>query len=489
MTLKGILTILFIVAALAVVIWQFNILPEGDKPIVAAINMWSGYSGILYENGGLIASEESRFFKEYGIKVELKIIDNPESAVNAWKADEVDCYWQTVDAWTTQAGGLLGDGPWIGFYVDNSFGGDVCVATAAINTIADLRDKKIACALGAPSNTLILRMLQSAGMTVNDVTLVGVPSALEAVQYMKNGQVDAAVVWSPDDEDIMNAMPGVHRLWSTREAPEIIADIMPFKKSFVDANPEKVQKFITGWLAGNAMVNSNSAAKEEAIRLLAVAFNTPEDFFRATLDKAKLATLGDNKNFFGLEPNFRGMTGERLYNESGQLYAAAGMMSTVLPAWRLVADPSILRKITLSGPQHAAHPGPSFAPPTEEILSQKPVSTKRVSIEFATNSDVLDGMAKTQIDREIVSILRANSNVYARLDGHTDSTGSDAVNLPLSRKRAQAVKNYLVNIHGFDPDRLIVDGYGSSQPFESNATEIGRAHNRRTEIRLLPIKQ
>ena len=63
--------------------------------------------------------------------------------------------------------------------------------------------------------------------------------------------------------------------------------------------------------------------------------------------------------------------------------------------------------------------------------------------------------------------------------GHTDDTGTETDNLKLSQERAQAVKDFLVEFYGIDPDRLVARGYGESQPVASNTTEGGRARNRR----------
>lgn len=68
------------------------------------------------------------------------------------------------------------------------------------------------------------------------------------------------------------------------------------------------------------------------------------------------------------------------------------------------------------------------------------------------------------------------------LAGHTDSIGTDAYNLKLSMRRAEAVKNYLVSNFGINAERLYPRGYGESQPTADNSTKEGRQHNRRVEV-------
>ncbi|HEY8878307.1 MAG TPA: OmpA family protein, partial [Roseateles sp.] len=72
-------------------------------------------------------------------------------------------------------------------------------------------------------------------------------------------------------------------------------------------------------------------------------------------------------------------------------------------------------------------------------------------------------------------------NVRVTIVGHTDSTGSDAINDPLSRERALSVRDYL-SARGVAPSRISVAGRGSHEPVASNDTEAGRAANRRVEI-------
>lgn len=84
-----------------------------------------------------------------------------------------------------------------------------------------------------------------------------------------------------------------------------------------------------------------------------------------------------------------------------------------------------------------------------------------------------------------VEALKAWGDVNIEVAGHTDSMGSDAYNMKLSRQRAEAVRNFLIS-RGVAADRLTAKGYGESQPVADNATEEGRFKNRRVE--LAPLK-
>ncbi len=77
--------------------------------------------------------------------------------------------------------------------------------------------------------------------------------------------------------------------------------------------------------------------------------------------------------------------------------------------------------------------------------------------------------------------LSQQTSMEVRIVGHTDSTGSDAINNPLSVSRAQSARDYLV-VRGVDSRRISVDGRGSREPVADNATAEGRARNRRIDI-------
>ena len=80
-----------------------------------------------------------------------------------------------------------------------------------------------------------------------------------------------------------------------------------------------------------------------------------------------------------------------------------------------------------------------------------------------------------------VAALKEWGDVNVEVAGHTDSMGSDKYNMGLSLRRAEAVRNYLVD-KGIPAERLTVKAYGESQPVADNATEEGRFQNRRVEL-------
>ena len=98
---------------------------------------------------------------------------------------------------------------------------------------------------------------------------------------------------------------------------------------------------------------------------------------------------------------------------------------------------------------------------------------------FASNSSTLpDSVFELEIMREF---MINKPSVVVRIEGHTDSKGSKTLNKILSFKRAESVRNYLVN-KGINPSRVLTDGLGDSRPIADNSTDFGRRLNRRTEV-------
>jgi outer membrane protein OmpA-like peptidoglycan-associated protein len=102
------------------------------------------------------------------------------------------------------------------------------------------------------------------------------------------------------------------------------------------------------------------------------------------------------------------------------------------------------------------------------------------SLLFTSGKSTLIPGAPEKLDT-VVDALREYQDRRVTIEGYSDSTGRPSVNLRLSEKRAQAVKDYLVR-HGIEPDRIITRGMGSENPVDSNSTPEGRANNRRVEI-------
>lgn len=102
---------------------------------------------------------------------------------------------------------------------------------------------------------------------------------------------------------------------------------------------------------------------------------------------------------------------------------------------------------------------------------------------FATNKADLNANSKSAL-ANFSKTLRENNLLSVDIYGHTDSTGNDGINIPLSNKRAQSVESYLKSCGVSASQFKNVSGKGSSEPVADNSTVEGRKQNRRVEVYL-----
>jgi OOP family OmpA-OmpF porin len=102
----------------------------------------------------------------------------------------------------------------------------------------------------------------------------------------------------------------------------------------------------------------------------------------------------------------------------------------------------------------------------------------KVNVEFASGKAEVQGLYRAQL-QELADFLKSHPNTTAVIEGHTDSSGSAALNKKLSQARAEAVKNYLIKEFSIESRRLSASGFGSEKPIAGNDTLEGRQKNRR----------
>ncbi len=169
---------------------------------------------------------------------------------------------------------------------------------------------------------------------------------------------------------------------------------------------------------------------------------------------------------------------------------AATIFGPVAPATR-VAERFIWSSEGAAAPSSTARESPASAP------APATASASRASTCDAFMSALL-ASATIEFDKGRATIRPANAQLIdgivgialtcpgvLQIEGHTDNAGSPEMNADLSRRRANAVRDALVQ-RGVAPDRISADGYGATRPIADNSDEAGRARNRRIEVRVVP---
>jgi len=466
---------------------------DGDENTLRVqLVMWGGYAPGLYFNEGAEANTRSRYFKDYNMKVDFKMENDLMNALNAWIADEYDILVQTADAFSfyTAPDELAALKPKAFMQVDWSRGGDAIIVKRGINSVNDLKGKKIALAVPAPAQTMLVTALESAGLSMDDVELIKTSDNLKAAELFRSPDVDAAVVWSPDDIIATRDVPGSKILLTTREQSHIIGDIMFAKEDVMESKREMFNAFYEGWMKAVAELK-NPANTEKAAKYLAEFTEVSVEDSKGMMENVYYSSHGDNLNFFGLNNSFKGMKGGDLYDKMNTKFVQMGDNEKLGPSWRGVINTGPIRSAdaNLQGARYAAEKDKSFKPATQADKSIPAFAIKPISINFSSGQYALTENAKTIIDLQFAEIAKSFGNVKVRVEGNTDNVGAKAMNLQLSQKRAQAVVDYLKTAYGMSTNRFVIVGNGPDKPVkgcESNQTEQCKAKNRRTEFQLIP---
>jgi len=127
----------------------------------------------------------------------------------------------------------------------------------------------------------------------------------------------------------------------------------------------------------------------------------------------------------------------------------------------------------------------------EEVVVAEPAEAVRVELDVKFDFDKAQVKPESYGDiKNLADFLTQYPQTTTVVEGHTDSVGSDAYNQTLSERRANAVRDVLVNQYGVDASRVNAAGYGESRPVADNVSDAGRAVNRRVEAEVeAQIKQ
>ncbi|MGM9705751.1 MAG: OmpA family protein, partial [Prevotella sp.] len=121
----------------------------------------------------------------------------------------------------------------------------------------------------------------------------------------------------------------------------------------------------------------------------------------------------------------------------------------------------------------------------EEVTDANGLKAVKVTFDsgilFATNKSDLNATSKTELAK-FSTVLKNNADCHVDIYGHTDSTGNDGINVPLSNRRAESVATYLKSCGVADAQLQNITGKGSAEPVADNGTAAGRQQNRRVEV-------
>jgi len=481
-----------------------------EKVVQFPINVWIGWLPIVAANGGFAPSEDSIFFRDHGFKVNLRLIDDPVVARDAFATGESHVLWGTLDMMVLFAPELMKDSrtaPRIVQQIDWSNGGDGIVVRGDVPSAQNLRGKTIVYAQNSPSQYFVNNLLINSGVQPGEVNHRYTATAFEAAAaFVADKSIDACASWAPDIYNIPERVAGTRILTTTAEANKLIADVWAVRADFAKDHPEIVEGVVEGIFKAMEQLGKDDTFKARAFQWMAEGYGMAVDEVQAMEADAHLTNFAENKSFFlnANEPaNF-----ERTWKNISFVYRELGLIDTP-QRFDEVMDFSHIKALDAAGT--FAHQKDeyrtAFVPTTySKVRAEAPILTQTIRINFYPNSANLREPRHDDIDRPIPNTLYdptvdATLEKVGRLSGqyeraviavvgHTDaSMKGQGVRFEdvkkLSLDRANAVRKALIEQFDFEPAKFVVEGEGWNQPADPQDPD-NHALNRRVEISVYP---
>ncbi|MFO1475197.1 MAG: ABC transporter substrate-binding protein [Verrucomicrobiota bacterium] len=297
-------------------------------PIKIGYSDWPGWTAWQI-------AKEKGLFKKNGVDVELvwfPIYTDSLTALNTGKIDANCSAWCDVIPPLAEGVKLK-----VVLVNDNSAGNDAVIAKPGIKSIKDLKGKTVATELGTVEHFALLQALAKNGMTEKDVDFknLAVPDAAAAFIA---GKVDAAAVWQPWINQIQKEGKGT-AIFTSKEIPGLIPDLLVFQAGFVAEHPQEVQKIVATWFDVLDFIRHH---EKEAVAIMAkVVEQKPEDYL-AFMPGTKFFDLDANLHAFENRPDDASLAGSG--KKIADFLKSIDMIKSV-PDYQGALDPTFVKAL------------------------------------------------------------------------------------------------------------------------------------------------
>jgi NitT/TauT family transport system substrate-binding protein len=236
-------------------------------------------------------AQDEGIFKRHNLPVDLKWFDGYLESISTLTAGQIDANSQTLgDTVNSVAGGA---DQVVVLVNDNSTGNDKVIVREGINSVADLKGKKVAAEEGTVDHFLLLLGLKKAGLSPRDIQFIPLETGKAAAAFV-GGQVDAVAVFAPFTTQALKRS-GSKELFSSKNFPGAISDHLVLTRKFVNEHPEQVQALVDSWFATLDYIQANQdKAYETMAKRAGVSINEYKDY----ADGTRLFTIEENLKAF-----------------------------------------------------------------------------------------------------------------------------------------------------------------------------------------------
>jgi len=475
-----------------------------EKILRFSYNVWPGWLPVIAANHGTRPTRDSIFYKKYGFRVEMVLMDNPVAARDAFAAGEVHTLWGTVDMMVLLASDLIKDSrsaPRIVQQIDWSSGGDGIVVKRPIRRLSDLHSKTVALAQYSPGEHQLNLLLLYAGLRPDDIGMRYTATAFEAsAALVSDENIDACISWAPDIYRIPERAAETQILSGSGQANKLIADVYAVRADFARDHPEIVEGLIAGIFEGMDYVKQSP---EHGARWMADAFHmTPEEVMDMRRDTHP-TNFAENAQFFLNSSNPTNF--ERTWKDASHIFEEFGRISSPVP-FDEVMDFTFLQGLqekgafahqkdestaafTPSGVRRASAESPVLTLPIRISLypnSSNPYETARDEHGNALEGKLYDPNIVATLE-QVAWLSEQSDRIVILIEGHADSSMKGQVPALTARKlsllRAEAIQRALMERFRFDPNQISIEieGRGWDVPADSDNPN-NHMLNRRVEI-------
>ncbi len=263
--------------------------------ITIGITVWPGYMPLLVAN-------DKGYFKEKGLDVELKQYPGLTEISEDYVAGKLQARGNlTLDAIKESLGGLDHR---VVLAIDYSNGADAIMARSGIDKVQDFRGKRVAYEQLSLEEFFLTWALEENEMRLSDI--IPVPADPEtAAKLLKEGKVDVAVSFEPFISQNLNSKD-FHPVYSSKDAPGLITDILTFRADFIKTNPEAVEAIMKAYF--KALVFWKEHPKE-AHEIVAKELKDTAEGISNQLQSIKMLDERDNQVAFTFAPGLRSLYG------------------------------------------------------------------------------------------------------------------------------------------------------------------------------------
>ena len=483
--------------------------PLADNTVRFSLNVWAGWGPIILANNGFKPGTLWKTPDGKEFKVELVLIDDPVAMRNAYAAGEIHIGWATLDMVPLFVDGFVKAAdsrvmPRIYQQIDWSNGGDGIVVREKIRTVADLRGKKLVLAQNSPSQYFALNMLVAGGVQPSEVQMVYTNTAFEAARAFEvQKDIAGAVSWAPDIYNLAKVR-GNRMLVTTQTANKLIADVWFARADFAKDHPGIIEALVRGIFDAMEELKLQDQ-RQLCAKLMADGYGIPASDALNMFADAHNTNCAENYQFFLNQNNPTNF--ERIWRQAYYLYRRIRAIENPPVPFDQVMDFSVIAKL-IKEPKYAAQRDEyqtTLVPRTvgEIRAESEEILTNTVVIHFYPNDWNLHRMITKKVNgkevqelydphvdavlEDIAKLTEQFGAARVIIEGHADSSMKGEVPADLARElsryRANAVKEALIEKYKLDPNRFAVDGLGWDRPADPN-DPLNHAKNRRVEVKV-----